>query len=776
MTYQGTILISVGINITNFTFKDFTTEFGEDVSFYDVRSTLTYVDCEPNCQLESIPDSCFSYCEKLEKAYFSNCIKLTSIGGYAFHYCESLNEIQLPTSLKSIGDYAFEETSLYSVTIPKSVNSFGERLFSYSALESIIFEEPSNIASIGSHTFFSTKIRNIILPSSLQTISGDAFWRSYIESISIHENNPYLIQIDDVIYSSNQDVLLLFPIYKVIENFEVPSIVKSINSYCFSYSILSSLTIPEGIAHIPSYCFAYCNITSIKLPSTIKSLGSYSFYYSNLYFLNYPDATEGIGNKTIFIPSLCETIGDYGFAYSTFPNQEITIPSTWKIIPQRCFYNCKNITNIIFNEGLETIDYLALSGCSIKKLTMPSTILYLIHPFLLYAKFPLEIESYEGKKYILDDQQILYNEDQTILIQETSSQFNSYTIPFCVKQINSYAFYKSDITSITFEEKSQLSYIGISVFEMCFDLLEIHLYSDNGVSLLANSHFARANIIDNIYVHQKNNCSLTFFATILYLIGYMGNLTIYQGDNCSVFFDYRAFYSGSVYSLHIYQGSNSFISMSNQSFDSCSMRDLYISQGKGSSFILDSNAFYNNYFLRNIDFGDYLFTISDNCFEKCRILETLKIPAICISIGNNAFKQCYSLQNIEFADNSKLNIIGNNAFESCYFVTFFVPSLVSSIGSSAFYNCTKLKIINIPRSVKEVGKDAFLKCNNLSPCLDIDQYSLSFVSDLINISKLPSKCVCELPTPPILPNRTPFLIYKYKQLIFIRVLALSFFI
>ena len=56
---------------------------------------------------------------------------VTSIGEYAFYYCEWLTSVTIPNSVTSIGDYAFQWCSgLTSVTIPNSVTSIGDYAFS----------------------------------------------------------------------------------------------------------------------------------------------------------------------------------------------------------------------------------------------------------------------------------------------------------------------------------------------------------------------------------------------------------------------------------------------------------------------------------------------------------------------------------------------------------------------------------------------------------------------------------------------------------------------
>ena len=50
-----------------------------------------------------------------------NCIipeGVTSIGNYCFDGCSSLTSIELPSSLISIGEHAFSETNISTITIP----------------------------------------------------------------------------------------------------------------------------------------------------------------------------------------------------------------------------------------------------------------------------------------------------------------------------------------------------------------------------------------------------------------------------------------------------------------------------------------------------------------------------------------------------------------------------------------------------------------------------------------------------------------------------------
>lgn len=113
------------------------------------------------------------------------------------------------------------------------------------------------------------------------------------------------------------------------------------------------------------------------------------------------------------------------------------------------------------------------------------------------------------------------------------------------------------------------------------------------------------------------------------------------------------------------------------------------------------------------------------------------------SIGSSAFYGCYSLKNITIPS-GVVDIIGNPFCgwhgelhnESKNFIyedqvlfskdrttiiayraketNYIIPDSVTTIGESAFYECTSLIGINIPDSVTTIGKGAFEGCNSLT--------------------------------------------------------------
>ena len=71
--------------------------------------------------------SAFSSCTNLSSVTFSE--GLVSIRGNAFSSCESIKQISLPSTLKYIGEEAFEHTELEAVSVPEGVVYVGEGAF-----------------------------------------------------------------------------------------------------------------------------------------------------------------------------------------------------------------------------------------------------------------------------------------------------------------------------------------------------------------------------------------------------------------------------------------------------------------------------------------------------------------------------------------------------------------------------------------------------------------------------------------------------------------------
>lgn len=113
------------------------------------------------------------------------------------------------------------------------------------------------------------------------------------------------------------------------------------------------------------------------------------------------------------------------------------------------------------------------------------------------------------------------------------------------------------------------------------------------------------------------------------------------------------------------------------------------------------------------------------------------------TIGDSAFKDCSELTNIVIPDGVKT--IGWEAFEGCSNLTSIeIPSGVTSIGFSAFNGCSSLTSIEIPSGVTSIARYAFAGCKSLtnieipSDVTTIAEYAFSYCRGLNSI-RIPCK-------------------------------------
>ena len=91
----------------------------------------------------------------------------------------------------------------------------------------------------------------------------------------------------------------------------------------------------------------------------------------------------------------------------------------------------------------------------------------------------------------------------------------------------------------------------------------------------------------------------------------------------------------------------------------------------------------------------------------------VSLPDGLTSIGNSAFYNCTGLTSVEIPNS--VTSIGNSAFSSCTgLISVTIGNSVTSIGDYAFSSCTGLTSMTIPNSVTSIGGRAFSDCTGLT--------------------------------------------------------------
>ncbi|MBE6740995.1 MAG: leucine-rich repeat domain-containing protein [Ruminococcaceae bacterium] len=123
--------------------------------------------------VDELSDYAFNSCPMLKSVSFPE--NLISIGAHAFGYCD-LREINLPSSLESIGKYAFYRNyNLTEAVLPNSVTEMDSFVFEdCRALSSVTLSE--NLGAVAWGTFANCEaLSSIVVPEGCTEIEGAAF-------------------------------------------------------------------------------------------------------------------------------------------------------------------------------------------------------------------------------------------------------------------------------------------------------------------------------------------------------------------------------------------------------------------------------------------------------------------------------------------------------------------------------------------------------------------------------------------------------------------------
>ena len=369
---------------------------------------------------------------------------LEYIASYAFAYCNKLEAVSFPSSLKSIDHDAFSYTRLTSIDIPDSVINIDQGAFGYGGqfLESVVigdsleyiqdrlFENQKNlhtvvigdaVTTIGEGAFKSAPISSLTIGANVTNIgenafnavSGDVFiLKPAQENFDIYNfssmANVYACDsLDDAGNPQGCEQAYLNATYTKLDppaalalidengHAEIPDTYTSISADAFRESNLKSVTIPNTIASIGEFAFYRTKLTSVVIPASTVSIDSYAFYSSNCLSIEEANAWgDGVDTYngclkldqvTFASDSMLETIGSYAFAYNDLSLLEL--PDSIIEINHDAFIVNENLVSIDFGESLEYIASYAFAYCNkLEAVSFPSSLKSIDHDAFSYTR------------------------------------------------------------------------------------------------------------------------------------------------------------------------------------------------------------------------------------------------------------------------------------------------------------------------------------------------------------------------------------------------------
>ena len=154
--------------------------------------------------------------------------------------------------------------------------------------------------------------------------------------------------------------------------------------------------------------------------------------------------------------------------------------------------------------------------------------------------------------------------------------------------------------------------------------------------------------------------------------------------------------------------------------------DIYIAdEYEGNSILsINNGAFKNCVDITSVTIPEGLLSVGTGAFYGCSSLKSVKIPSSIIYLmGYELFYGCESLTSLTVAEgnanyysvnNCIINKTSNSLAIGCQSSVIPDDGSVKSIGSYAFYGCSKLKSLTIPNGITSIGLQAFYACSELS--------------------------------------------------------------
>ena len=707
--------------------------------------------------------SVFYACHDLVDVKVSECLE--NIGDMAFAYCDKLDEIIIPNSVKTIDQNAFSEcNALNSITVPfvgEKADGTGAKHIGY------WFGTPSNIN------------RGNVLPQSLKeviitggtSISEDSFWGcQYIERIVIPSS---VTTIEDRAF---HDCV-------AVTGIVIPNSVTTIGKYAFAgCRAMESLVIGNHVESIDDGAFELCSkITEIEIPSSVKYIGVHSFLNCG-------------GVRKLTINPGVETIGSSAFG-GLSEITEITIPDTVKRMGEEVLEGCSGLTEMTIpfvGEEVKTADETYQYPFGYIFGHSPSTgdieIRQGYHEFstngVYYGSYtlPTNLRSVtitggnilRGAFSDCGSLTSITIPDGTTCIGEEAflgcSGLSSITIPEGIKMIGNNAFAGSGLTKVTIP--STVEVIGEYAFAQSDKLEKVTI---NGAATTLGDHcFAECGALTTISLGANVSAlgnEVFSGCPVLKTVNYGGTLEqwslLSKADNWDAdtqTIDILCSDSGTDKDeqyTYVLLEDDTYSVQAGLNFVAGDVEISGTFNGKAVAAIAQE-AFKNRADITSVRIPDSVEYIGENAFTGCDAMTSITIPFVGEkadgsgytnfdylfggklviggegddfiashrggripstlkeviinggeTIGEYAFWVCDGVTSITILDG--VTSIGDDAFYGCSGLTSItIPDSVTSIGEHAFVNCSSLTSITIPDSVTSIGEDAFYRCSSLT--------------------------------------------------------------
>ncbi len=406
---------------------------------------------------------------------------VTSVGSYAFYDLPSLTAVPVPGNVETIGDYAFAECPvLETVTVRDGVQSIGEGAFSecvslktaslpesVTELSEILFLHcedmttatfSSAVTDIGSSAFEGcTALRRVTLPDTLRTIGDYAFAEAGLSDVTV----PGDAEMGEGVFEKCEQLT------SAVLSDGIPAVKNRTFNGCIA---LATVRLPDSVTVIGDQAFTGCeSLTEAVLPRNLTAIGDRAF-----------NGCESLTEMTI--PAKVTSIGDQAFCFTKqLTGFAVEEGNTAFSVRGGVLYDAEETTLIQYpgglaNDGFDipgtvtTVEPCAFAACEHINgaIYIPAGVTAIgARAFMLCLATTAYEVSDNNPSYSSDEAGILYNKDQTVLLQyPCASTAEELAIPDGVTEIGDYAFAGTAALS-ELTVPTSVTDIGAAAFQDC---------------------------------------------------------------------------------------------------------------------------------------------------------------------------------------------------------------------------------------------------------------------------------------------------------------------
>lgn len=234
--------------------------FDLEINGTELQEAITKVIIGP--EVEDVNFGVFSYCYSLTEFEVDPANEyFVSQDGLVYDkamtrvlVCPTMKDgdLALPSSVTAIGDDAFVDTHLDSLTLP------------------------DGLVSIGDQAFWGCGLPEIRFPAALEEVASNSFNNSELVRFEVDPDNAVYTAIDDAVFSKDGKILYFYPCGK-IDTYDAPAGTEEIASCAFYYAKVTALTLPEGLHTLRDDALSCAEFRTVDLPASLTAIGYGAF-------------------------------------------------------------------------------------------------------------------------------------------------------------------------------------------------------------------------------------------------------------------------------------------------------------------------------------------------------------------------------------------------------------------------------------------------------------------------------------------------------------------